>query len=196
MKYVFLTAAASLAAIGVAHAQTTTAPMMHGPRAMQAHTRAQVADHVRAMFARLDTNRDGYVTQPEMQAVRAQHQATRQAKVGERRAKAFERIDANRDGAISRGEWDAMTAQHAQRMAANGGEHGLGGMRHMRMAGMGFGGRMFSMADADRDGRVSIAEAQAAALAHFDRADLNRDGSLTPEERRQARQQMRAMHRS
>jgi len=32
------------------------------------------------------------------------------------------------------------------------------------------------------------AEAQAAALAHFDRADLNHDGKLTPEERQQAHQ--------
>jgi hypothetical protein len=52
---------------------------------------------------------------------------------------------------------------------------------------MGFGGRMFDMADGNRDGRVTLAEAQAAALAHFDRADTNRDGRITPDEHRNIR---------
>jgi hypothetical protein len=58
----------------------------------------------------------------------------------------------------------------------------------------GFGGHMFEMADANKDGRVSLQEAQAAALQHFDKADANRDGRITPEERRQMHQQMRAGH--
>jgi hypothetical protein len=68
---------------------------------------------------------------------------------------------------------------------------------HMRGVGMGmgFGGRLFDMADANHDGRVSLAEAQAAALAHFDKADLNHDGKLTPDERRQAHQLMRTQRR-
>ncbi len=47
---------------------------------------------------------------------------------------------------------------------------------------------MFSAADTNRDGKVSQAEMQSAALQHFDRADANRDGQVTPEERRSARQ--------
>jgi hypothetical protein len=76
------------------------------------------------------------------------------------------------------------------------------GMRdHRRMAGLmrgmhpgmgGFGGRMFEMADANKDGRVSLQEAQTAALQHFDMADLNHDGRITREERMQRMQQMRA----
>jgi hypothetical protein len=64
----------------------------------------------------------------------------------------------------------------------------------MHMAG--FGGHMFEMADANKDGRVTLQEAQAAALRHFDMADANRDGQVTPDERRQARERMRAQHRS
>jgi hypothetical protein len=64
-------------------------------------------------------------------------------------------------------------------------------MRMYRMGMGGFGGRLFEMADANKDGRVSLAEAQAAALAHFDRADTNRDGQITPEERSKAHATMR-----
>ena len=64
------------------------------------------------------------------------------------------------------------------------------------MAGMGsFGGHMFEMADANKDGRVTLQEAQAAALKHFDMADANRDGQVTPDERRQMHERMRAEHR-
>jgi hypothetical protein len=40
-----------------------------------------------------------------------------------------------------------------------------------------------------------LQEAQAAALRHFDMADANRDGQITPDERRQVRERMRAQHR-
>jgi EF hand len=70
---------------------------------------------------------------------------------------------------------------------------GMPAMDHMKMrmhgAGMGgMGGHMFDKADANHDGRVSLAEAQALALAHFDRADVNHDGRVTREERKQVRQ--------
>ncbi len=58
------------------------------------------------------------------------------------------------------------------------------------------GGHMFDMADSNRDGRVTLQEAQTVALRHFDMADANRDGQVTPDERRQARKRMRAQHRS
>ena len=69
---------------------------------------------------------------------------------------------------------------------------GMEGMG-MRMHDMGSNGRgegmanrLFGMADANRDGRVSLQEAEAAALAHFDRVDRNRDGRVSPDERRQS----------
>jgi len=54
---------------------------------------------------------------------------------------------------------------------------------------------MFEMADANKDGRVTLQEAQAAALRHFDMADANRDGQITQDERQQLRQLMRGQHR-
>jgi Ca2+-binding EF-hand superfamily protein len=50
------------------------------------------------------------------------------------------------------------------------------------------------MADANKDGRVSLQEAQDAALRRFDTADSNRDGRISREEMMQRHQQMRAEH--
>jgi hypothetical protein len=59
----------------------------------------------------------------------------------------------------------------------------------------GYAGNMFELADTNKDGKVSLAEAQSIALQHFDRADLNHDGKLTPDERKQARAQLKAQHK-
>jgi hypothetical protein len=72
-------------------------------------TRAEVSDHVRKFFARLDANRDGFVTREELDAMH-QHKGMR-ADMGQRfgdrmktpdRAAMFDRLDANHDGTISR----------------------------------------------------------------------------------------------
>lgn len=105
------------------------------------------------------------------------------ADVSARIAQMFARLDTNHDGAIVKEEVEAARAQFAG--APRGPDKGKG------MHG-GFVGRIIDMADTNKDGRVTLAEAQQAALQHFDRADLNHDGILTPEERSQSRQQMRA----
>ncbi|MFL6854558.1 MAG: EF-hand domain-containing protein, partial [Sphingomicrobium sp.] len=156
------------------------------------HTRAEVQAKVAEHFARADENRDGFVTRAEADSAARALPARFAERRVDRRAHAFERLDTNRDGAISRAEWDAHSAQRQQRMAARGdrGPRGAGFGRGMH----GFGGRMFEMADANRDGRVSLQEAQTAALQHFDMVDANRDGQITREERMQMRQRMRAQH--
>ena len=50
--------------------------------------------------------------------------------------------------------------------------------------------RLIVMADTDHDGKITLAEAQAMALQHFDQMDTNHDGQVTPEERRAARPMM------
>jgi hypothetical protein len=131
------------------------------------------------------------------------------------RAAMFERLDTNHDGAISRQEYMAAkpqireqrtivlrdgktpdtapsaTGEHQMMMMRM---HGMGG--HMGMGRAGLSGRLFEMADANHDGRVSLAEAQTAALAHFDRADGNHDGKITPDERQQIRQTIRIERRA
>jgi Ca2+-binding EF-hand superfamily protein len=197
-------------------------PGMHG-RMMQTEARTDVAANVGKMFARLDTNRDGFITKAETDALEAKrsqrlekraegfqpdkifdridanhdgkitvaeeqaaHSARAQSK-GKPPAQAnataftglFARADANKDGAVTRAEFGTVGNQLRARMEKAGGRHG-------------FAGHMFEAADSNKDGKVSVPEAQALALQHFDRADLNHDGKLTPQERKQARQQLKA----
>jgi hypothetical protein len=175
-------------------------------------TRAEVSEHIRKLFARFDSNHDGFITREEIasasQAMMAMHRDMEKGFPGHAmmmgdRSALFDRLDTNHDGTISRQEFMASQPQvREQRViimhpdGAKTGQSPMPGTQEMRMHAMGgFGGHLFEMADANHDGRVSLEEAQAAALAHFDRADLNHDGKLTPEERQQARQLMREHHR-
>ena len=173
-------------------------------------TRDDVVRHVRDLFARLDGNRDGYLTREEVgsfheKAMRGAHAGMMRGDSDKRlvdrgihsgdRDAMFDRLDTNRDGSISRQEFTSAQPQVRERRimvmrdrAGSGGMHAPGmKMRMHRMGGAGFGGQLFDRADANKDGRVSLAEAQSAALAHFDRADANRDGRITPDERRSVR---------
>ncbi|MEO8453983.1 MAG: EF-hand domain-containing protein [Sphingomicrobium sp.] len=182
--------------------------MMRSDRPM---TRDEAVRHVRDVFTRLDANRDGYLTRVEIDSIHTNMMGAMRADSEKRRGdipradrgKMFDRLDANHNGSISRQEYMAAQPQLQERRVvimrsgpdAAPRAPGAPGMKMgMHGMGMGFGGRMFDMADSNRDGRLSLAEAQQAALQHFDRADLNHDGTLTREERQQAHQ-LRQQHR-
>lgn len=189
----FMLSAAAGAAL-ILGAAAAAQPAAQAPTAWaKVQNRADVQARVARHFARVDANRDGFVTKAEVEAV-----------VGSRGRKAgglanpgamFERLDTNRDGTITRAEFDAAQAQRQQRVAAR--DTNGDGRPDARRMGQGrrmgaLGGRMFEMADANRDSRVSLQEATAAAVRHFDMIDANRDGQITHEERQQSRQRLRA----
>jgi len=175
-------------------------------------TRDDAVRHVRELFAKLDTNHDGFITREELEAFH--HKMAGMEGMGRDmaqrfrehplpvpdRAAMFDKLDTNHDGVISRQEYMTARPEIRERQVfimRNGsapggpGEAGMPRMMamHMHGAGMhmgGFGSRMFEMADTNHDGRVSLQEAEAAALAHFDKADLNHDGKITPDERERA----------
>ena len=152
----------------------------------------------------------------EMGHAMAEHYSHRDMPMPDRGAM-FDRLDTNHDGTISRAEFMAArpdvreervmimrpgapgAMQPMPPMPPMDGHPGMNMEMHMHhMGGMGmggFGGHLFEMADANHDGRVSLAEAQAAALAHFDKADINHDGRITPDEHMQVREEMRIEHR-
>lgn len=208
MKTLMLAGAA--AAVLIAIPALAQYPASNGPMALgemaQPMTRAAVQAKVQAGFARADADRDGFVTQDEVQARGEANRSERQARRVSRKAEIFARLDANRDGSISRAEFDAPRAamggasterraerrgagmeRHAERMERRSAARGQRGGAMMGR----IGGRGFAMLDADKDGRVSMAEASSRALAMFDRIDANRDGTVTMEERAAARGMMR-----
>jgi Ca2+-binding EF-hand superfamily protein len=136
------------------------------------------------IFARLDTNHDGKVTTAEADAARSQQSTAKGGQPPQAHAAAFKglfaRADANKDGVITRAEFDTLGQQIKTQM------------EHAAVTRGGMAQRMFERSDANKDGRVSLAEMQQSALARFDRLDLNHDGKITPQERSQARQQLKS----
>ena len=210
-KFLIGSALAALAGAAMAQAPAapTPAPMAQQHRMMadRVQTRDEVVAKVREHFAKMDTNRDGFIAQDEMQAMRGQHgermgkrggrdgqrMAMRQGPMGDPGAM-FDRLDANRDGMISRDEFAKGREMRVEKRVVMNGDgapraEGKRGQRMQRMGGgkMGGGmmdGRMMKMADANNDGRVSLQEAQDSAVRHFDMMDTNRDGRITPDERK------------
>ena len=203
----FLIAGAALLAGTAAWAQTAppAAPVPPvPPMADHVMTRAETVQMVRDHFARFDADKDGAISTAEITAHSAHRMAMRSAPgeaprvmVRERKMRdpnaAFDRLDANKDGAISRDEFAQGREQRIEKRivmrekikdARKDGK--LGQMRMHRMGGMG-GARMIVMADTDHDGRITLGEAEAMALQHFDRMDANHDGSVTPDERGKGR---------
>jgi Ca2+-binding EF-hand superfamily protein len=220
MKTLILATAASLFAAMPAFAQAP-APVPGSPGAapqvqifrtqkpMRTETRNEVVTHVRDMFARLDTNRDGFITREEADAADQKMAGDMREKFAKRLAErgtpmapgatmasgsGFDRLDLNKDGVITRDEFNQARSTMNERRVIVMREGGPGapgmpdmqGMK-MRMHGMRLGGHMFETADANRDGRVSLQEMTDSALRHFDSADANHDGQLTPDERMQMR---------
>ena len=158
------------------------AQMPEARKAAQPMTKAEVEARVKARFERLDTNRDGIVTREEVDATRA----ARRAEAQNRR---FTMMDADRNGSISRAEFDTAVAQRGERRAERGGKRWKRGNRAGPEA-------MLARADTNEDGRLTLAEALARPMARFETVDANRDGTVTPEERRAAREKMREQRRS
>jgi hypothetical protein len=178
-------------------------------------TRAEAVEKVRQHFGKLDTNRDGSVTKDEVMDGRWERGKGFRAMGGEHAEggaphvmmldgprgdpnAAFDRLDTNKDGSISREEFAAgrekrlerrIVMREQRRDGAGTPKDGKEVRKHvMRMHGRGpFGAHMIVMADTDKDGKITQAEAEALALQHFDRMDSNKDGQVTPEERRAGR---------
>lgn len=155
-----LTAAALLGTValgGLAYAQTTPAPAPARHMKADANgdgkiTRAEFLARAEASFARRDTNKDGVLTQDERRAGKA--------------GKAHKR-----KGATGGMGGPFIPAQDASTPQADGAMQGRRGGTRGPGAGM---ARM----DADKDGRVTRAEFDAASRTRFERMDTNRDGTV------------------
>ena len=149
-------------AIAAALALATASPVL-AQGAAAPLTRATVEAQIKANFARIDTNHDGVLTT-------AESQAAREVAISARFNATFDGLDTDKNGSISRAEF--IAANRKAIAAATGGK--------------GLEDRAFVAADTNKDGRVTLAEALAPALAEFNAADTNKDGSLTVAERQEA----------
>jgi hypothetical protein len=94
----------------------------------------------------------------------------------------FQMLDTNKDGILTRAEADQAIAQF---QASRGGDQGgRGGDRAQRMIDQAFGAAQ----------SVTPQQFEAQALARFDAADLNHDGTVTAAERQQLRAQRQGMN--
>lgn len=202
MKKSLFAACAFLAAPALAQTPPMAMPPAAGMRAEmmnRVQLRAEVVARTQKMFAMLDVNHDGALDQAELAAAGKRWDGPREAGSGmasgrmpmDRNAM-FDMMDTNHDGMISRDEF-ARAPMHHGDMAGGQGErmHGMGG--GMGKGGMRMGGgmaKMWTMADINHDGRVTLQEATTMALQHFDRLDTNHDGQLTPDERAAGRVMM------
>ncbi|AIT80116.1 EF-hand domain-containing protein [Novosphingobium pentaromativorans] len=183
--------AATLAIGGVAYAQMPQGDPMMDTDGDGTVTRSESQAMAAAMFARMDVNKDGKLDRTDREERRT-----------EMKNRMFEMLDANKDGSISKQEF--MDARHPGHDGMRGpggpgmddagmdgmdGHHGKrGDKRGWHRGGM----AMMKMADTDNDGAISQAEFEAAAARHFDMMDANKDGTVTKEERKAARDKMKA----
>ncbi|WP_271079282.1 EF-hand domain-containing protein [Aurantiacibacter sp. MUD61] len=149
-------------------------------------TRADVAERAAAAFDRMDVTGDGVINVQD-----------REARARER----FAQADANGDGALTFEEMQAAREERREAREERRGQRAERGGRDQRgeragrRGGRGMAMRMLRNADTDGDNAVSQAEFTAAALARFDRADANNDGTVTVEERRAQRAERRGQMR-
>ena len=162
-------------------------------------TRAEVEQRIAEAFARMDANDDGVLSQADRDARRQERFARRDANGdGElgpadreaRQKQVFDRIDADKSGGISFEELSAAREQRQELRA----ERGRGPRLGMRGAGRRGAARLGRDADTNRDGAITQAEFASAALARFDRVDVNKDGTIGADER-PARRMMRRERR-
>lgn len=137
----------------------------------------QMEERVKEHFAMMDANKDGAVTMDE---IKTQGQAMRTQHLDEK----FKMMDANGDGSISKAEFLAAHSAMREGARKKGSGHVMmdsaGKQSAMRMK---MGEKMFERADANKDGKVTLAEAIAAARAHFKAMDADKNGTVTAGER-------------
>ncbi len=167
-------------------------------------TRAGVEARVKGWLGKLDTNKDGTVSPDEMRSFA-------DARIKEGADERFAAMDTNKDGVISRAEFDAARAKGpdaGERIVRIERREGPDGVAppppgapemHKRMERMHIMMKHHddAMIMAQGDGKgIVIADAVKRALERFDAADTNKDGTLSPDERKAGREAMRVKMRT
>jgi hypothetical protein len=146
-------------------------------------SKAELTAALDARFAKMDVDRDGQLTSKD-------RDLKRQQRLDER----FATLDADRNGQISKAEFAAGHEARADKRAQAGKPDGRGwGKGHHRGPGRGMmRGGPGGFGPGAKDGVMTKAQFMAGPIAMFDKADTNKDGFVTADEMKAARQAMRA----
>lgn len=180
---------AATAIAGTAWAEQAAKPDRPAPVTV---TRAEAQTRAVAKFAELDVNKDGKLDRADHEARRDARRAAAFDRLDTDKNGQLTRAEFNaapQRGAGREGWGDRR----------GGGKGGPGDHRgHGRHFGGGRGGPDGGPgnADANKDRVLTQAEFTASALQRFDRADANKDGKVTPEEHQAARQAAREQWRA
>jgi EF hand len=194
-KFMLSAVAAMIIVPTAALVAQTAAPEKPAKPQMAAQTRADVEARTKERLGRIDTNKDGTITREEMTSFA-------DTRMKERNDGMFVMMDADKNGSISRAEFDAHHANprhgkgpRVMRIEARSmsdaprsdkaDAHG----RHMKMMMVERGGLMMMAEGGDK---IVIADAVKKSLERFDAADANKDGVLSPVERRASHEARRA----
>lgn len=172
-----MSVAAALGAAGFAVAQSPRdgaapahRPMWGDANGDKVVTKAELTADLQKRFAAMDLNGDGKVTPEERAQARDKRFDAR-----------FAKMDANGDGQLSKAELKA--AHEGRDRDGRRGYHGKGPGEGRGMGAAGPHDRMTG----EKDGVLTRDAFMARPLAMFDRADANKDGKVTAEERQAAR---------
>jgi len=129
--------------------------------APQAMTKAALTAQLDNNFNQVDTNKDKSLSQAEIQAVQAKNMAEAKAELDKRIAAEFAKLDSDKNGQLTLAEFKAFAPGPKSQPAAD----------------------LIKQLDRNGDGKVVQDEFRAAPLANFDRIDLNKDGTISADER-------------
>jgi hypothetical protein len=138
-------------------------------------TKAEAMAAADAVFAKMDANADGTLNEGDKTAMLA---------------KRFAAIDTDKNDSISQAEFMAaheMLGERRMSRREKRMEHRKMSKRHKREGGRGGPMDMMARADSNGDKAISQPEFRAAAAARFAKADANKDGRITPDERKAGR---------
>ncbi len=189
-KFVFLGGAVAVVLAASAFAADPASPKPVSSRMAQGPmTKADVMAYSDARFAKMDRNSDGKLDVADRSEgggagpmADADHQKSNDEH--------FAGMDSDKNGSISRVEFDAAHAP-GMGMGKHGGKKGKahkgrkGGER-----GAGMHDRMMKNADTNNDMAVSRDEFRVAAEARFMKQDVNKDGVISADERKEGRGKM------
>lgn len=141
-------------------AQTSSAA-----NAPQPMPRTSFMQRIDSAFVTADANKDGFADRAELEAAQVKGLNARKAALLRQNEAIFKSIDKDNSGTLTLQEFNARLVAAPIRTETPA---------------------VLARLDTNKDGKISLAENRAPALAQFDRADTNKDGILSVAEQKAA----------